>query len=163
MRTSLNETGAGFRRWFKAIQEKNRPRGAKTDHAGGYATISHSGRAAILASACFISIAAVVPNANAQGKFDGAWSTTLYTSSGACAPSARTVVQVVDGIVHVEGASANSFSGHVSQAGSVTLTVSLAGIYGVGTGRLSSNSGGGKWRAQLQNAPCSGTWSAQRN
>jgi hypothetical protein len=155
----LKETGARFRRWFTAIQEKNRRRGANTGDVGGYATISNSGRAAILASACLISIAAVVPNANAQGKFDGAWSGALYTSSGACAPSYRGAFQVVDDVVLVGGIRA----GRVSQTGSVTIAASVSGLYAVGTGRLSSNSGGGKWRAQVQNAPCSGTWSAQRN
>ena len=123
------------------------------------ATISNSGRAAILASACLISIAAAVPNANAQGKFDGTWSGVLYTGSGPCAPSYRGVVQVVDGVVRIGGTTA----GRVSQTGSVTLQGSMAGLYAVATGRLSSNSGAGKWRAQVQNAPCSGTWSVQRN
>ena len=159
MSTWFKETGARFRRWFTAIQEKNRRRGANTDDVGGYATVSNSGRAAILASACLISIAAAVPNANAQGKFDGTWSGVLYTSSGPCAPSYRGVVQVVDGVVRIGGTTA----GRVSQTGSVTLQGSMAGLYAVATGRLSSNSGAGKWRAQVQNAPCSGTWSVQRN
>jgi hypothetical protein len=159
MSTWLKETGARFRRWFTAIQEKNRRRGGNTDDAGGYATISHSGRAAVLASACLISIAAVMPNANAQGKFDGTWSAVLYTSSGACTPSYRGPVRVVDGTVLGSGGSV----GHVSEAGSVTFVLSVPGVYAVGSGRLSSNSGSGKWRAQYQNAPCSGTWSAQRN
>jgi hypothetical protein len=160
MSTWHKETGARFRRWFTAIQEKNWRRGANVGDVGGYATISHSGRAGVLASAYLISLAAFVPNANAQSKFDGTWSGALYTSSGPCAPSYRALIKVTDGNVLLPGGAS---AGRVSQTGSVTLTVSMSGIYGVGTGRLSSNSGAGKWRAQFQNAPCSGTWSAQRN
>jgi hypothetical protein len=79
--------------------------------------ISYFRSAVILASACLISIALVVPGASARGEFDGTWSAVSYTSSGVCAPSYRGVAHVTDGIIHLEGVSANSFSGRVSQGG----------------------------------------------
>jgi hypothetical protein len=125
--------------------------------------IRHFETAVVLASACIISTGAVVSRANAEGKFDGTWSAVLYTTSGACAPSISSVVRIENGIVYVVGVSPTTFSGRVSPTGVVSVTASMGGIYGVANGRLASQSGGGVWRAQMQNAPCSGTWSAQRN
>ncbi len=118
---------------------------------------------AILASACLTPGAFIAPNADADGKFDGRWTAVLVTESGPCAPSYRGEVQVMDGLVRIEGQSENSFSGRVSPSGAVTVMVSMGNSYGVGTGRLSSTSGGGKWHAKTDNGACAGTWSAERN
>jgi hypothetical protein len=124
--------------------------------------INHFGSAVILASACLVSIDVAVPTANAAGKFDGTWSAILHTTSGPCPETARGTVQVANGIVRIEGMSEQAVSGRVSPTGSVTVTISTGGNYGVGTGRLRGQSGGGRWRAQFQNSPCSGTWSGTK-
>ena len=103
------------------------------------------------------------PSAKAEGKFDGRWSAVLATRSGPCDATYRGAVQVINGIVQVQGAPNNVLSGRVSPNGSVTVRGSLSGnLYGTAWGRLSGNSGSGSWRVQVQNGECLGVWTAQR-
>jgi hypothetical protein len=104
----------------------------------------------------------VIPNAKAENKFDGRWSAVLVTKSGSCQPIIRGEVEITEGIVRVAGDRQGALSGRVSANGQVVVTGSLGPISGVATGRLSADSGAGTWRAQLQDGPCSGDWSAQR-
>jgi hypothetical protein len=122
----------------------------------GYAT-----RALVTTGICVALAIAAVPNAQAAGRFDGRWSAVLTTTSGPCQPSYRGEVDVVDGVVQALGGQ-TGLSGRVSPNGQVVVTGSLGPISGVATGRLSGNSGGGTWRAQMPDGPCAGTWTAQR-
>ena len=103
-------------------------------------------------------------DARAQGRvvapaaFDGSWSVAIQTESGACDPSYRFRVEIVDGDVVYEGRPA----GRVSRNGGVWVTVSQGGQQAAGQGRLSRNSGGGVWRGSGSAGNCAGTWQAQR-
>ncbi len=119
-------------------------------------------RAVLLGSICLGSAAAMpMPSANAEDKFDGRWSGALVTKSGTCDPVYHGAVQVTNSIVHIPVVS-SGFSGQVSPYGSVIVRGLLGENHGIVSGRLSGNSGGGTWRARLQNKDCSGVWSAQR-
>ena len=105
----------------------------------------------IIFTTAFAASAAANPSANAEGKFDGRWSAVLATKSGPCNVAYRGAVQVINGIVQVEGAPNNVLSGRVSPSGSVTVRGALgANLYGIAWGRLSGNSGSGRWRVHME-------------
>jgi hypothetical protein len=94
----------------------------------------------------------------APAAFDGSWSVAINTQSGACDPSYRFGVQIIDGNVVYEGRSA----GRVSSNGGVWVNVSQGGQSAAGQGRLSRNYGTGVWRGYGSAGTCAGTWQAQR-
>ena len=94
----------------------------------------------------------------APAAFNGSWSVAINTRSGACDPSYRFWVQIIDGNVVYEGRSA----GRVSSNGGVWVNVSQGGQSAAGQGRLSRNYGTGVWRGLGSAGTCAGTWQAQR-
>jgi hypothetical protein len=124
--------------------------------------INQSLRSLTFVGTCVAFAICIPQSAHAQGKFDGRWSVVLVTKSGPCDPSYRGAVEVVEGIVQVAGGNQSGLSGRVTARGSVTATGSLGPNYGTASGRLTGNSGGGTWRAQLQDGLCSGVWTATR-
>jgi hypothetical protein len=128
-----------------------------------YPIKSHWTRAFVLASWCVASAVAAIPSANAEGKFDGTWTIELVTKTGPCDQSYLGDVQVIDGALHLASANSGTFSGRVTPSGAVTLTSTMGGGNGVGSGRVSGSSGSGSWHAETQNGACSGVWSARRN
>lgn len=83
------------------------------------------------------------------------------TRSGPCGPAYRAAVQVINGIVEVEGAG-DVLTGRVLPNGSVTVRGSMGANSGIAWGRLSRSSGRGRWRARMQGGECFGVWTAQR-
>ena len=125
--------------------------------------LSPATRLIIFTTAFVASATAANPSAKAAGKFDGRWSAVLATKSGPCNVAYRGAVQVINGIVQVEGAPNNVLTGRVSPNGSVTVRGALgANLNGIAWGRLSGNSGGGRWRVNMQDQKCFGVWTAQR-
>jgi hypothetical protein len=94
----------------------------------------------------------------APAAFDGSWSVAINTESGACDPSYRFGVHIIDGDVVYEGRSA----GRVSRNGGVWVNISQGGQSAAGQGRLSRNYGTGVWRGYGSAGTCAGTWQAQR-
>jgi hypothetical protein len=90
--------------------------------------------------------------------YDGTWSVAIYTLRGTCS-SVRVAVRIVGGRVYSEDQSYQS-NGAVSANGVVRVSVAGAGQSASGSGRLSGNSGAGRWRSSR--GECSGTWSATR-
>jgi hypothetical protein len=90
--------------------------------------------------------------------YDGTWSVAIYTQSGPCS-SVRVAVRIVGGRVYSEDQSYQS-NGSVSTNGVVRVSVAGAGRSASGSGRLSRNSGAGRWRSSQ--GECSGTWLAVR-
>jgi hypothetical protein len=87
----------------------------------------------------------------------------LRKQSGPSQPAYRGAVEVVNGVLVIAGVTAgNGLSGRVSPNGSVRATGYMGSNYGVASGHLSANSGGGTWRARMENGSCSGVWTAQR-
>ncbi|HEY2533520.1 MAG TPA: hypothetical protein VGJ20_37250 [Xanthobacteraceae bacterium] len=122
---------------------------------------TYAARLLILASAFVIFAIAAVPSAKAQSKFDGEWSAVLVTKSGPCDPAYRGAVQVMNGVVGVEGGN-NVLSGRVSPNGVVTVRGNLGPNVGTAWGRLSGDAGTGRWRVHMRNGRCSGVWTARR-
>jgi len=119
---------------------------------------SHLLRTGALASICVASLAGT---AVAGAAFDGSWSVVIQTRSGACDAAFRSGVQIRNGIIFSEAGGFN-MNGQVSPKGMVRVSVSAAGQSASGSGRLSSNSGGGVWRGQGNRGTCSGKWAAER-
>ena len=90
--------------------------------------------------------------------YDGTWSVAIYTQRGACG-SIRVAVRIVGGRMYSEDQSYQA-SGTVGANGLVRASVAGAGRSASGSGRLSQNSGAGRWSSSR--GECSGTWSASR-
>jgi hypothetical protein len=94
----------------------------------------------------------------APAAFDGDWSVAIITHNGACEPSYRFAVEIIDGHVVYEGQPA----GRVSPNGGVWVNISSRGQEAAGQGRLSRNYGTGVWRGYGSAGTCAGTWQAER-
>jgi hypothetical protein len=106
---------------------------------------------------------AVTLSAHAASKFDGVWSVTAFTRHGPCDPRFHFRVRIANGIVRYLVRGIGRLSARVSPSGSLHATGSIGPAHGVGSGRLSRNSGRGTWRGASPNESCSGTWRAHRN
>ena len=112
------------------------------------------------AFAALLTVAA--PSTRAESAHDGTWIISIFTTSGPCEPNYQLRGQISNGLLSFAGANSSNFAGRVTPNGAVTVTVSMGEGWGVGAGRLSTNSGNGSWRAKIENGSCSGVWSAQR-
>jgi hypothetical protein len=90
--------------------------------------------------------------------FDGAWSVAINTQSGACDPSYRFGVQIINGSVVYEGRT----SGRVAPNGGVQVSIAQGDQQAFGQGRLSRAQGSGVWRGHGSAGTCAGTWVAER-
>jgi hypothetical protein len=90
--------------------------------------------------------------------YDGTWSVAIYTLRGDCG-SVRVAVRIVGGRVYSQDQSYQA-SGGVGANGVVRVGVAGFGRSASGSGRLSRNSGAGRWRSSR--GECSGSWSAAR-
>lgn len=89
--------------------------------------------------------------------FDGEWSVRIASSSSECGNGATLSIGINNGTIASSSAAVKA-SGHVAEAGAISVTL-LSGIKrAVGFGHLSATSGSGTWRGTM----CSGTWTAQR-
>ena len=87
--------------------------------------------------------------------FDGEWSVHIASSNSTCGNGQTVSIGINNGQV---SSSMVQASGHVAEAGSISVTL-VSGIKrATGFGRLSGTSGSGTWRGTM----CSGTWTASR-
>jgi hypothetical protein len=89
--------------------------------------------------------------------FDGAWTVQIASSNGACPSGATLSIGISNGQVASSNGSFSA-SGHVAEAGNISVTLNDGVKRAVGFGRLTGTSGSGTWRGAM----CSGTWTAQR-
>jgi hypothetical protein len=94
-------------------------------------------------------------------QFDGNWSVSIVTDSGACDRGYRYAVHIRDGQIYYDNPSFN-VSGQVNARGYVSVTVGAGSQQAVGTGRLSRDYGEGTWSGQSPSDRCSGHWEAER-
>ncbi len=88
--------------------------------------------------------------------YDGEWSVHIASSSSECGDGQTVSIGISNGAV---SSSMVTASGHVAEAGNISVTL-VSGIKrATGYGRLWATSGSGTWRGVL----CSGTWTASRN
>ena len=111
--------------------------------------------AAVLLLACTPSNAARRVSGSA---YDGTWSVAIYTLRGNCG-SVRVAAQIVGGRVYSKDQSYQA-NGAVGGNGVIRVNVASGGLSASGSGRLTQNSGAGRWRSSR--GDCSGSWSASR-
>jgi hypothetical protein len=93
----------------------------------------------------------------AAANFDGAWNVEIASSNGACPNGTSVAIGINNGKV-ASNSGMFAASGHVAEAGTISVTLSSGMKRAVGSGRLNATSGSGTWRGTM----CSGTWTAQR-
>ncbi|HEY2527477.1 MAG TPA: hypothetical protein VGJ20_05900 [Xanthobacteraceae bacterium] len=98
----------------------------------------------------------------ARTPYDGDWSVMITTRGGACEPSVRYGVQIINGMVVSPAGGQAQVQGSVSSNGAVSVTVRAGGQSASGSGHLNSTRGGGVWRGQGNAGLCQGTWVAER-
>jgi hypothetical protein len=111
--------------------------------------------AAVLLLACTPTNAA---HRGGGSAYDGTWSVAIYTQRGDCG-SVRVAARIVGGRVYSEDQSYQS-NGVVGANGAIRVSVAGGGLSASGSGRLSANSGAGRWASSR--GECSGSWSASR-
>ena len=117
-----------------------------------------------LAAALVTAFAVLVPLDGAQAAaFDGNWSVLVITEKGSCDPGYRYEVAIADGKVSFRGGEAVKMNGTVTPNGTVKVAVAGGGSrLAEGRGKLSAQSGAGKWTGKSQSGECAGRWEAER-
>jgi len=114
----------------------------------------------VTAAAIAAALVATIPfAARAANSFEGMWTVTIYTQAGNCPSSLRYAVRVARGRVYGDDQSYD-VNGSVATNGATRVTVSQQGQSASGTGRLSANTGAGRWHTST--GQCSGQWTAAR-
>jgi hypothetical protein len=110
--------------------------------------------------ALLIAMAAPGP-AEARGMrgYDGTWNVQFTTMAGNC--RSNSFPFSVDGN-RVASAGGGKVSGGIGRNGAVAVNVSVGLSHASGTGRLSGNSGAGRWNGIITGDRCSGVWRATR-
>ena len=93
-----------------------------------------------------------------RSAYDGEWSVAIYTLRGDCG-AVRFALRIVGDLVYSVDQSYQA-SGAVRSGGAVWVTLIRGSQSAAGSGRLSRDSGVGRWRSLR--GECSGTWSATR-
>ncbi|MCF2521236.1 hypothetical protein [Bradyrhizobium sp. G127] len=114
-------------------------------------------------AAAGLAVVALSGPAKAGASFDGAWRVTIITQAGNCDPAYSYPVRVEGGRVSYAGDGSFDISGHVGEAGTVSVTIARGDQKASGSGKLSANSGSGQWSGKSSSTACSGRWEAARN
>ena len=104
--------------------------------------------------------AATFHTAGAGTVYDGSWSLSIVTQRGGCDPNYNFQVQVTNGIV--THPNLVRLRGRVSPGGITRVSVSVMDKHASGSGKLTRNSGRGRWSGYSCADRCSGYWTAQR-
>ncbi len=101
-------------------------------------------------------------DSQARTVYDGTWSVQVSGQTQGCMGAARYRLYIQNGRVGYAGGDA-TLSGRVSRNGAVSVRIATSGGQsGVGTGRLSRNSGSGTFRGRSSSGLCAGTWVGER-
>jgi hypothetical protein len=111
-----------------------------------------------VASAAALATVVAPSAASATAAFEGVWSVSIVTDSGACENGNGYAVRIADGVLSDASRIGFRISGTVAENGHVAWAVGYGNKNAAGSGRLSGRSGAGKWSGNA----CTGTWSAAR-
>ena len=112
-------------------------------------------RKTFLATAVALVTATSFATAASATAFDGQWSVRIAASSSECGNGQTVSIGISNGQV---SSSMVSASGHVADAGAISVKLASGVKTAIGSGRLSGASGSGTWHGAL----CKGTWTASR-
>ncbi len=94
------------------------------------------------------------------GAYDGNWNVTFTTRAGNCSATNSAPFNVAG--TRVSSAGGGKVTGGVTRGGTVAVNISVGLSHASGRGRLSGNSGAGRWKGVISGDRCSGTWQASR-
>jgi hypothetical protein len=99
---------------------------------------------------------------HATGAYDGLWSVLIITEKGTCDRGYRYAVRIKGGRVgHADPANSSfKISGSVGGGGAARVSVARGSQSAAGSGRLTRDSGAGRWTSSK--GECSGVWQAER-
>ena len=117
---------------------------------------------AAFAAAALTAAVVLASSAKAGSSFDGSWKVTIITQSGNCDPVYSYQVKVEGGRVSYSGDGGFDISGHVGDAGTVSVAIAHGDQKASASGKLSANSGSGQWSGKSSSMTCSGRWEATR-
>lgn len=112
----------------------------------------------MIRSACLVLLASAIPAAAGQ-PFDGSWSMSASTQSGACS-SYSFELGIADGRIQTPAGVLVSGSGQVTASGVVGVNFTAGSDVISASGRAKRTIASGRWTAPT--LACSGTWQAQR-
>src|ERR1700744_953570 len=115
----------------------------------------------LLASSLAPSWIASAAPAPGVAQFDGNWSVSIITDSGACDRGYRYPLRIAGGRIYYDNPNI-AVNGIVNPRGLVAVTVGAGGQSASGTGRLSRDYGEGTWSGRWASGQCSGHWEAER-
>lgn len=118
--------------------------------------------AGLLALAAIPDASAAAKAKRTSGGFDGLWSVLIITEKGTCDRGYRYAVRIKGGRVGHADPAGSSFriSGNVAGSGAARVSVVRGDQSASGTGRLTRDSGAGRWTSSK--GECSGIWQAER-
>lgn len=119
--------------------------------------------AALLTTATLVAAIVLAGAARAGSAFDGTWKVTIITQSGNCDPAYSYPVKVEGGRVSYSGDGSFDITGHVGEAGAVSVAIARGDQKASASGRLSANAGAGQWSGKSSSTSCSGRWEAVRS
>ena len=114
-------------------------------------------RKPILAARILLLLATPIATPAAAATFDGEWHVQIASNNVACPSGSSVAIDINNGQV-ASGNAMVTASGHVADAGAISVTLASGIKRAVGSGHLTATSGSGTWHGAL----CSGTWTAQR-
>jgi hypothetical protein len=114
-------------------------------------------RKTILTSRMLLLLGMSIATPAAAATFDGEWNVQIASSNMACPSGTSVSIGINNGQV-ASGNAMVTASGHVADAGAISVILISGMKRAVGSGHLTATSGSGTWRGAL----CSGTWTAQR-
>jgi hypothetical protein len=117
----------------------------------------------IFAGLALAAAIALAGAARAGAAYDGSWRVTIITQSGNCDPAYSYPVKVESGRVSYSGDGDFDISGHVGEAGAVSVAIARGDQKASASGRLSASSGSGQWSGKSSSTACSGRWEATRS
>jgi hypothetical protein len=119
----------------------------------------------VFAAALLTATAGAIASADAAtrfrpGAYDGTWNVQFATRAGNC--GSNSVPFTVAGRT-VSSAGGGKVSGGITEAGHVSVAISVGASHATGRGRLAGTSGTGYWSGIITGDRCSGTWLATRS
>jgi hypothetical protein len=118
---------------------------------------------ALIATATLVAAIVLAGAARAGGAFDGTWRVTIITQSGNCDPAYSYPVKVEGGRVSYSGDGSFDITGHVGDAGAVSVAIARGDQKASASGKLTATAGSGQWSGKSSSAACAGRWEAVRS
>lgn len=116
----------------------------------------------LFAAAGVAAAIALAGAAHAAPSHDGLWKVTIITEAGNCDAAYSYPVKVSGGVVSYNGDGSFEINGKVAEAGTVSVAITRGEQHANASGKLSGDTGEGKWSGKSASTNCSGRWEAAR-